>query len=79
MFAALLTDFIRCNCYIPVFNLKKFIQICTRVPNSITALSGKRKNSTTPPALRVIAANKRSRQGVIPPPGVETIDSRLKK
>jgi hypothetical protein len=37
-------------------------QICTRVPSSTTALSGSLKNSATPPALRLIAANSRSRQ-----------------
>jgi hypothetical protein len=37
-------------------------QICTRVPSSTTALSGRRKNSATPLAFRLIVANRRSRQ-----------------
>ena len=37
------------------------------------------KGGTTEAALRVMAENNRSRQGAIPLPGVETIDSRLKK
>jgi hypothetical protein len=54
-------------------------QICTRVPNSTTALLGSRKKSTTPPALRLIAANRRSRQFAMPPPGTGTTVSRLRK
>jgi hypothetical protein len=54
-------------------------QICTRVPNSTTALLGSRKYSTMPPALRLIAANSRSRQFAMPPPGVGTTASRLRK
>ena len=37
-------------------------QIGTRVPSSTTALPGSLKKSTTPPALWLMAANRRSRQ-----------------
>jgi hypothetical protein len=45
----------------------------------MTELSGRQKNSTTLPALRVIAANRRSRQCATPSPRVGTTTSRLRK
>jgi len=49
------------------------------MPSSTTALSGSLKNSAAPPALRLIAANRRSRQSAMPLPGVGTTVSRLRK
>ncbi len=54
-------------------------QIDTRVPNSTTAFPGNRKNSTTPPAFWLMVAKSLSRQLAIPPPGVGTTVSRLRK
>jgi hypothetical protein len=56
-----------------------FDHICTLVPSSTTELSGRWKNSTTPPELRVMAENSFSRHCAMPPPGVDTTVSRLKK
>lgn len=53
--------------------------IRTRAPSSTTALSGKRKNSTTFPALRLMAANIACLQRAICVPRETTNVSRLKK
>jgi hypothetical protein len=42
------------------------LQICTRVPSSTTALPGSRKNSTTPLALRLMAAKSDRASGCRP-------------
>ena len=54
-------------------------QIGTRVPSSTTALPGRRKNSTTPPAFWLMVANSFSRQPAMPPPREGTTVSRLRK
>jgi hypothetical protein len=54
-------------------------QICTRVPNSTTALSGSPKYSTTLLAFLLMVANSFSRHCAMPLPGEGTTVSRLRK